>query len=96
MKKLDQNYSRHEILVFDLCEEIDILREQRDYYKQQFEEERALRSKMLHDNLESARKGIGQALSIALSVQDNPDGSLSISKEDRKRLAKQYNTVIDG
>lgn len=81
---------RSDILISDLCEEIDYWKSEANRYKEMFEEERNLRASLINDDIERTNKGVAQALMFALSVKDNEDGSLSISKEDRKTLAENY------
>lgn len=81
---------RYEILVADLCEEIDALKESVAYWRNKYESERNERNKESSKRLEESKKGVANALLLALSVTDNPDGSLSISKETREELANNY------
>lgn len=74
----------------DLCDEIDELKDAVSYWKQMYENERDASIKQMNERFEETKKGVGQALMFALSVRDNEDGSLSISKEDRKQLAKNF------
>jgi hypothetical protein len=80
--------NRQDVLIYDLCDEIDELKAAVKYWKQKFEEERAENIKATNERLEESKKGIANALLLCLSVKDNPDGSLSISKEDRYMLAE--------
>lgn len=82
--------TRHDLLTSELCEEIDELKEQVKYYKRLYEEERNLNTLTMNESLESAKKGVANALMFALSVSDAPDGSLVISKQDRKELADRF------
>ena len=77
----------------ELCDEIDYWKSEADHWKSEFEKERDSHIELLNDSIERSRKGIGQALALALVVRDNPDGSLSISKEDRESLAKNLKEV---
>lgn len=79
---------RHEKLVVDLCDEVDYWKDQALHYKKQYEDECLATSLRLHADLENAKKGVANALMFALSVRDNEDGSLSISKEDRINLSE--------
>lgn len=89
MRQSERTYNpRHEKLVVDLCDEVDYWKEQAIYYKKQYEDELAATSFRLHADLENAKKGVANALMFALSVRDNEDGSLSISKEDRINLSE--------
>ena len=75
---------------YSLCEEIDDLKEAVEYYKNLYETERASNNKMLKDNLDSAKKGVANALRFALSISDDENGNLVISKENRKDLAESW------
>jgi len=75
---------------YSLCEEIDDLKEAVEYYKNLYETERASNNKMLNDNLDSAKKGVANALRFALSISDDENGNLVISKENRKDLAESW------
>ena len=78
------------IKFYDLCDEIDYWKNKANYYKKQFEEERKARSILLNETMLSSQKGIANALMLTLSVEDNKDGSLSISKENRKVLSQTF------
>jgi len=75
---------------YSLCEEIDDLKEAVEYYKNLYETEKASNNKMLNDNLDSAKKGVANALRFALSISDDENGNLVISKENRKDLAENW------
>ncbi len=76
--------------IFDLCDEIDSLKDDVLYWKEMYENERNESNRLLNERMEDTKTGIANALMFALSVKDNPDGSLSINKEDRKMLASRY------
>ena len=73
-----------------LCEEIDNLKEEVEYYKNLYETERADNFKMLNDNIDNAKQGVANALLFALSVTDDENGNLVISKENRKCLKENW------
>jgi len=83
MKTIDLKFT-------ELCDEIDYWKDQALKYKQDAEYWQGEYSSHLHESFKSTQRGIGQALMLALSVKDNPDGSLSINKEDRKKIANQF------
>lgn len=83
MKQLDKTF-------YILCEAIDTLKEEVEYWKTMYETERDNNNKILNENLETAQKGVANALRFALSVSDDEDGNLIISKENRKDLAKNW------
>lgn len=76
--------------VRDLCEQVDAWKSQAAYWKEQFEQERKERTALLNENLESAKKGVGQALLFALSVREDGNGNLVIPKENRGTLANSH------
>lgn len=82
--------NRIEILISDLCDEIDEWKERSQYWEKMYKEERDTNIKVMNERFEESKQGVANALMLCLSVKDNPDGSLSISKEDRKELAKNY------
>ena len=77
-------------LVYSLCEEIDSLKEEVKYWKNKAEEERDNNTRMIKDNLKSAERDVANALLFTLSVNDDPNGNLVISKESRKMLSKTW------
>lgn len=81
VKTIDYKFS-------ELCEEIDRWKDEAQYWKEKYEAERNEFMEHINQSLSSAEQGVANTLLFALSVKDNPDGSLSISKENRKTLAK--------
>ncbi len=83
MKTIERN-------IYQLCNQIDDLKEEVDYWQTKYEEEKAMNNKMLTENLASAQKGVANALMFALSVKDDENGNLVIDKESRKELADSW------
>jgi len=83
MKKIEETF-------YSLCEEIDDLKEAVEYYKNLYANEKASNDKILNENLDSAKKGIANALRFALSIADDENGDLVISKEKRKDLSENW------
>ena len=82
---------RHADKMFtQLCNEVDNWRAEADYWKQQYDDLKKEYSKHLDESLKSAQQGVANALMFALSVEDEPDGSLKINPEKRKHLADSY------
>ena len=79
-----------DIKFMDLCDEIDHWKAEAEHWKREYEEMRAENIKRMNESMESAKQGVANALMFALSVEDKPDGSLSINKENRKHLAERY------
>ena len=80
-----------EINTYQLCSQIDNLKEEVAYWQTKYEEEKAMNNKMLTENLASAKKGVANALMFALSVkEDDADGNLVIDKKSRKELANSW------
>jgi predicted phage tail protein len=73
--------------IYELCEEIDDLRDSVQYWKQKYETERDENISMVNDRLKQSHNGVATALALALCISDNPDGSLSISKENGQVIA---------
>lgn len=82
--------NRVEENIFDLCEEIDDLREQVTRWKRMYEDERDANMKQANERFEEVKQGVGNALMFALSIKDDVNGSLIIGKEDREQLAKRF------
>jgi len=81
---------RIDVMAYELCEEIDHWKSEAKRYKALYEEEVKNYNQMTTERLEDAKKGVANALMFALSVRDNEDGSLSISKENRENLAETF------
>lgn len=79
-----------EINTYQLCSQIDNLKEEVAYWQTKYEEEKAMNNQMLTENLSSARNGVANALMFALSVKDDANGNLVIDKKSRKELAKSW------
>ncbi len=75
---------------YSLCEEIDDLKEAVAYWKQMYETERDENTKQLNDRLEESKKEVANALMFALSVSDDENGNMVVSKENRKALAENW------
>lgn len=86
-------FKRNELLAMELCEEIDWWKERANHYEKLYKEEVALNVQQTNERLDQAKKSVGFALQLALSVRDNEDGSISISKENRKHLADNLTTT---
>ena len=74
----------------ELCDEIDYWKEQAQHYKKMYEQELQDNIEQTNKSFKQTQKSIGQALMFAMSIKDNEDGSLSISKEDREVLVEMY------
>lgn len=76
-----------DIVVSELCNEIDYWKERAHYFESLYKEERDDSIRQTNERLEEAKKGVGMALMFALSCSDGPNGELVINKENRKDLA---------
>ena len=83
MKTIERN-------VHQLCNQIDDLKDQVEYWKSKYEQEVKERNEEINQRLEETRKGVANALMFALSVKDDANGNLVISNEDRKELAANW------
>ena len=64
------------------------------YWKEMYETERDENNKQLNERLEQSKKGVANALMFALSVSDDENGNLVISKENRKSLAENLKWAV--
>lgn len=95
MKTDTRSTNTFDTTVSSLCYEINLLNDELDFYKnkcKELEEEVLL---TLSERLKESKRGLGQAIMLALSVAESPDGSLSISKESRKVLAESLKISSD-
>lgn len=83
MKAIERN-------VHQLCQTIDRLEYEVEYWKTKYEEQKDSYNIIMNQSLDNAKKGVANALMFALSVKDDSEGNLVINKEDRKTLAKVY------
>jgi hypothetical protein len=83
-------YNTFDRTVYSLCNEIDSLVEEVEYWKGLYEAEVAKNRKELTEQLETAKRNVGTALLFAMSVQDDENGNLIIPKAKRKALANQF------
>ncbi len=83
MKTIERN-------IYQLCNQIDDLKEEVLYWQTKYEEEKTMNNQMLTENLASAQKGVVNALMFALSVKDDENGNLVINKKSRKELANSW------
>ena len=90
LTKFEKMKNTFDRTVYFLCLEIDELKEEVKYWRAKYEEEKNANAKMLDDNLKQARQGVANALRFALSIQDDEDGNLVISKENRQSLAETW------
>jgi hypothetical protein len=85
--------SRSNLLFQELCMEIDDLREAVAYWKEKYEKEATENNRRIDEQLKSSQVGVANMLALAFALQDNQDGSLSISKEKRLVLCDTIKTT---
>ena len=78
-----------EINTYQLCNQIDNLKEEVLYWRKMYEDEKQFNNQMLSENLATAKAGVANALMFALSIKDDENGNLIINKEDRGKLANK-------
>ena len=83
MKYIDQKFS-------EICAEVDYWKEEAKYWEEKFNSLQKEMDVKLADDLKRSQKGIGQMLSLAFAIKEQPDGSIAISKENRKGLAEVF------
>jgi len=76
--------------VKELCRKIDRLRAEVEFWQEKTEELQEELSESQRQHMSSVMDGVGNAIMFALSVKDDADGNLVISKENRKDLANHY------
>jgi len=81
---------RSEILLTQLCDEIDFLKEEVEYWKSKYEQEKQERWDEFKKEEKRLQKGVANALMFALSVREDENGNLVIPKEERKQLAENW------
>ena len=74
----------------ELCDEIDYWKIEAEHWKNEYDKLWKENGKKLQEDLDRSKKGLANALMIALSVKDDEKGNLVISKKDRKMLAENY------
>jgi hypothetical protein len=77
-----------DVKFLQLCNEIDRWKDEANYWKERYEELNKEYSQHLNQNLDSVQKGVANALMFALSVKDDENGNLIISKKSRKDLSE--------
>ena len=83
MKTIERN-------IYQLCNQIDDLKEEVAYWQKMYEDEKQRNNQMLNENLAVAQRGVANALMFALSARDDENGNLVIDKESRKELADTW------
>lgn len=81
---------RIEINIYQLCDEIDDLKEEVAYWKKAYENERDINIATTNERFEESKKGIANALKFMLAVKDDENGNLVINSADRKELATNW------
>ena len=76
--------------VHQLCNKIDILEEEVEYWKDKYEELLKEMNENSKQRLIESQKGVASALLFALSVRDDDNGNLFISSDDRRELANNW------
>jgi molecular chaperone GrpE (heat shock protein) len=84
------NKNQELTLVSSLCREIDTWQDTAMYWKEKYEQLLKEQNEESQERLKTAQKGIANALLFALSVKDDADGNLVITKEDRKTLGESW------
>lgn len=81
-----------EIKFYELCDEIDYWKERAKNAEADAKHWRDKYSEQTNQRLESAQKGVADALMFALSVRDDENGNLVIDKDTRKELGERFRT----
>ncbi len=79
-----------EVTIHSLCDEIDHLKGEVEYWKSRYETEVQERNAEWNERIAETNKGVANALMLAFSITDDANGNLVISKDDRNELAKNW------
>ncbi len=77
---------RSENLINSLCDEVDRWKEEANFWKEEYEKENELRIQERNERYKQVKYDLGNVLQLAFNLKELPDGSLSISPENRKDL----------
>lgn len=80
MQQVNNMSTRFDLLTFELCAEIDELKEEVHYWKGKYEEECAAHNETLANYSNSTKETVGQLLSLALRTRNTPAGLLITNK----------------
>ena len=76
--------------IIDLCDRIDFLEQEVEYWKNKYKNEIKERAEEANISLQSAQKDMANALLFALSVRDDENGNLVLPADERSELAKNW------
>lgn len=79
-----------ETTFIQLCEEVDVWKEEAAYWKAKYQQEVQERNAEWQERSQEAQKGIANALHFMLAVKDDENGNLVIDKESRKELGDNW------
>jgi hypothetical protein len=79
-----------DMTVYSLCDKIDRLEDEVAHWRQKYENEVSERNAEWKERGDEAMKGVANALMFALSVSDDANGNLVISKDNRQNLAENW------
>jgi hypothetical protein len=92
MKQREFKTPRAEKLFLQLCKEVDYWKDMAESLEYELDAEKKRYNQLIDERLKDSQMQLGNMLTFALAVTDNPDGSMSISKEDRERIANSIKT----
>lgn len=83
MKTIDKTVS-------NLCSQIDELQEEVNYWQKKYEEEIKERQKEQEERFTQVKTDLANTVAFAMCMQEDKDGSLFISSEDRKDIINNW------
>jgi hypothetical protein len=77
-------WKRFDILISDLCEELDREKENSLYWKDKYEQVVKEKEELFQSSVDHNKKMLGNMLSFALRTKEDNEGNLVMSKENRE------------
>lgn len=78
--------SRIDTLVSDLCEEIDMWKQEAKYWKEKHDQASADHIKTVNESIKSNESMIGNLLMVALNSSEDENGNLVIDRTGRENI----------
>jgi len=73
-----------------LCEEIDDLKQEVEYWKKMYKFEVDERNAETFERNETTKRDLANVFKLAFATSNDEDGNLIISKENRKKLIEEW------
>lgn len=79
-------YKKGEILILDLCDEIDYWKQKAAYWEAEYNKMRDEYNQHLNESISRTREMTGTLLTMALCAKEDENGNLSFDKDARKLI----------